>query len=56
MDAAAELARITGRSPRFLRVARAYALQASGSQLAEIAALPMVAAIRPNGRVRAVAG
>jgi hypothetical protein len=44
---AAELARITGRTPQYLRSAGAFVISVSGDQLADIAALPWVAAIRP---------
>ncbi len=45
---AAEIARITGRPPRYLRAAGAFVTEASGDQLAEIASLPSVATIRPS--------
>ena len=44
---AAEISRITGRTPHYLRSAGAFVTTASGNQLADIAALPWVAAIRP---------
>jgi hypothetical protein len=43
---------ILGRSPRYLRAARAFSAVASGAQLAALAASPMVLAIRPAQAVR----
>jgi hypothetical protein len=44
---AAEITGITGHMPHYLRSAGAFVTTASGDQLADIAALPWVAAIRP---------
>lgn len=44
---AAEITHITGHTPHYLRSAGAFVTTTSGNQLADIAALPWVAAIRP---------
>jgi hypothetical protein len=46
--ASEEVLRVLGRSPRYLRAARAYAAIATGAQLAALAASPLIHAIRPN--------
>jgi hypothetical protein len=52
VELADNLARITDRVPHYLWSARAFAVEATGDQLAEIASLPWVAIIRPSRRVR----
>ena len=48
---AGDITRVTGRRPHYLRAAGAFVAVASGDQLALLATLPWVAAIRPCRRV-----
>ena len=43
---------VLGHAPRYLRAAHSYAAVATGAQLAALAALPGVAAIRPDRTLR----
>ena len=49
-DLAAAIRRITGRPPHYLVAAGAFVVEATGEQLAELAALPCVATIRASRR------
>ena len=42
---------ILGRTPRYLRAARSFAVVATGAELAALAASPAVAAIRPDRKL-----
>jgi hypothetical protein len=48
-----DITRMTGRTPQYLRSASAVVVEVSGDQLAELAALPSVAMIRPRRHVHA---
>jgi hypothetical protein len=47
-----ELTHILGQTPRYLPAARAFAAKTTGSQLAALAAIPAVIAIRPKRVLR----
>ncbi len=47
-NAASAVTGILGRTPHYLRAARSFAAEATGAQLAALAASPVVAAIRPD--------
>jgi hypothetical protein len=50
-EAARAVTEVLGRTPRFLRAAHAFVSEATGAQLAALAASPSVHAIRPSKRV-----